>query len=79
MRIRYLIVDLLLRYLDSITNSMEVNLSKPREMVKDRGAGLTGTGALQPTGWQRVGHDLTTEQQQLSVLRSKRLSMVGKF
>ena len=36
MRIRYLIVDLLLRCLDSITNSMDMNLSKPREMVKDR-------------------------------------------
>ena len=34
MRIRYLIVDLLLRYLDSITNSMEMNLSKPREVVR---------------------------------------------
>ena len=49
---------ILLPLLDSITNSMDMNLSKLQEIVKDRGAGYA---AVQ---WsQRVGHDLATEQQ----------------
>ena len=42
------------RWLDSITNSMDMNLSKPRETVKDRGAwraavhGVTKTNDLAP-------------------------------
>ena len=42
-----------------ITDSMDVNLSKLREIVKDRQAGV-----LQSMGSQRVGHSLVTEQQQ---------------
>ena len=42
-----------------ITDSMDVNLSKLREIVKDREAGV-----LQSMGSQRVGHNLVTEQQQ---------------
>ena len=42
-----------MRWLDSITYSMNVNLSKLLEIVEDRG------------DWsQRVGHNLATEQQQ---------------
>ena len=44
-----------MRWLDSITDSMDMNLSKFREMVKDRGAWL------QSVGVQIEEHDLTTE------------------
>ena len=47
------------RWLDGITDPMDMSLSKPREMVKDREAGV-----LQSTGSQRVRSDLLTEQQQ---------------
>ena len=42
-----------MKWLDSITDSVDINLSKLWEIVKDRGAWL-----------QRVGHDLATKQQQ---------------
>ena len=44
-------------WLDSITDSTGMNLSKPRETVKDK-----ETCMLQSMGSQRVRHDLVTEQ-----------------
>ena len=46
-----------IRWLNGVTDSVEMILSKLRERVKDK-------GMLQPMGAQRVGHDLTIEQQQ---------------
>ena len=46
------------RWLNSITDSMDMSLSKVQETVKDREAWHTIDH-----GSQRVGHDLLTEQQ----------------
>ena len=47
-----------MRWLDSIIYSMNMNLSKFQEIVKDRKLGM-----LQSMELQRVRHDLETEQQ----------------
>ena len=47
-----------MRWLDSITDSMNMSLSKLQEMVKDR-----EVGSAAALGSQRVGHNWATEQQ----------------
>ena len=49
-----------MRQLDGITDSMDMNLGKLQEMVKDR---KVRGAAVSPWG-QRVRHNLVTEQQQ---------------
>ena len=57
-----------MRWLDRITESMVMNLSKLQETVKDREA----------MGSQRVSHGLATEQQQQSqIVLSQNLSGEG--
>ena len=46
-----------MKWLDSITDSMDMSLSKLQEMVKDRGAWHVAVRRV------AVGHDLVTEQQ----------------
>ena len=48
-----------MRWLDSIIDSMNMNLSKLWKIVEDRGPGM-----LQSIGLQRVGHVLVTVKQQ---------------
>ena len=45
-----------MRWLDGVTNLMDVSLSKLWELVMDREAGM-----LQSMGSERVGHDRATE------------------
>ena len=50
-----------MRWLDSITNSIDMSLSKLQEIVQDRGACHAGV-----LGLQRVGQGLATEQQMVT-------------
>ena len=50
-----------MKWLDSISNSMNMNLSKLQETVEDRGAWCAAVHEV------TVGHDLVTEEQQSKV------------
>ena len=58
--------------MDSITNSMDMSLSKLREMVKDREAWPAVVHAV------RVGHNLATEQQRKYVSGASQVAIVVK-
>ena len=47
--------------LDGITDAMNINLGRLREMVRDGG----GLACCSPWGSQRVGHDWVTGQQHI--------------
>ena len=48
-----------MRWVQGVTDSVDMNLGKLQEMVSDREAQLAAS-----MGLQRAGHDLATEQQQ---------------
>ena len=52
-----------MRWLDTITNSMDMNLSKLQKIAKEEGPGV-----LQSMVSQRVRHNLATEQQPFYIL-----------
>ena len=65
-----------MRLLDSIADSMDMNLSKLRDIVKNRKPGM-----LLFMGSQRVRHDCVTEQQASTIkkITSTEASLVAQW
>ena len=59
-----------MRLLDSITDSLDINLCKLWEVVRDR-----RTGTLQSMGSQRAGHDSATEQHSKIIIQFVTITM----
>ena len=57
-----------MRWLDSIINSMDMNLSQLQEIVEDR-----ENCVLLTMGLQRVGHDLANKQQHVGRQGTRRV------
>ena len=61
-----------MRWLENITDSVHMNLSKLWEIVKEGKSGV-----LQSTGSQRAGHDLATKQHNLVMTKTKKNGLVS--
>ena len=64
-----------MRWLDSIANSVDMNVSKLQEIVEDRGAWRTVVHDVRC----RAGHDLASEKKQYNIIRFQYLIQNDKL